>query len=55
MKRLLASLLAGAYIPLLFWVGGYDFDVRNLEAAVCMIFATFVTLWVYFYPGWTTT
>ena len=43
MIRILWSLVIAAQVPLLFWLGGFDFDHRGEVVAMCVL-----SFWVVF-------
>lgn len=48
MKRALRWVAAAAFMPALFWVGGYNFDERGFAAAMLLVLsvATVGLAWV---------
>ena len=51
-KRIVISVLAGAIFPLLWWLGGYDFDRRGFEAVSCALISIYVVGAVYCFTGY---
>lgn len=51
-KRVLTSLLAGAVVCGMAWIGGFDFNERGDKALITTLFALWVSVMVYAYPGW---
>lgn len=52
MKRILISIGSAALAPLLFWIGGFDFDRRGEGALCCALLTIMIAGLVYYYPGW---
>ena len=46
--RIIYSLVGGLIVPALFWLGGYNFDVRGQTATYCAIFymSAVVFIWL---------
>ena len=42
MKLLMIAVLAALLVPLGYWIGGYDFDVRGAEAFMCYLLSIYV-------------
>lgn len=51
MKRLLATGISAAMVPLMFWLGGFNFDGRGLTMLQCGILTIYVAIFVYWMPG----
>lgn len=52
MKRILVSLVPFPIMAALAWLGGYNFDTRNVWIVYLTLVAIFVSAMVYFFPGW---
>jgi hypothetical protein len=52
MKKYIVASLASLLSPLMFWLGGYDFDHRGFEIVGCVWAMIALFLWVMSYPGW---
>lgn len=52
MSRLTVSISAALYVVFLVWVGGGDFERGTFSAICTAAFAPMVSLFVWFYPGW---
>lgn len=51
MKRTAFSVLMAAFVILIFWVGGMEFE-RGSNQALCLIFAFVAAGFAYAFPGW---
>lgn len=52
MKRVIASISGAAFVLLLFWLGGFDFNERGQAAFWAAICATYAGLCIYLVPSW---
>lgn len=48
--RVLSSTLAACVIPMLFWLGGYNFDVHGVDAVVCAVMSIITFISAYTFP-----
>lgn len=52
MTKHIVSALCAALVPCMFWLGGFDFDVRGSTAFGCALLTIGAYLMVVNYPGW---
>jgi hypothetical protein len=52
MKQIIATLMASAFSPLAFWLGGADLTQRGDELAICFVFAVSAAVATWTIPGW---
>ncbi len=50
-KRIIGTSCVPAFVALLAWVAGYDFDSRGFFQAYMLLVTTFVTLYAWFLSG----
>ncbi len=50
MKRFSISLAAACLVPLIYWVGGFDFNERGFAAVTCVFFSLYVFFMGMIYP-----
>ena len=51
-RRLIASVLFALIVPIIWWLGGYDFNERGLTAVMAFVGTVFCGVWMYFAPWW---
>lgn len=49
MNAIIFALLAGLLAPAVWWLGGYDFDIRGEKAVWCFIVSVYLAVAVYFF------
>ena len=47
MKSILIATLVALLVPLGFWIGGYDFDLRGAASVTCYLLS--IWAWVFIY------
>jgi hypothetical protein len=52
MTKHIVSLLWAALVPLLFWLGGFDFNERGAVAVLCIASTMGAWCFSFMYPGW---
>jgi hypothetical protein len=52
MKRVLVSLLVALFVPVCFWLGGYNFDSRGIQALLCFVYTPIAFVMSYICPAW---
>ena len=51
-KRIIATLLAAAWFPLVFWLAGNDLTTKGSALAMCFVYASGLAVLVYTCPIW---
>jgi hypothetical protein len=51
-KRMKWSLGLAAIVPVVAWLGGYNFDSRGFGAVMCSVGVAFVFVATWTFPGW---
>ena len=46
-KRIIATLLAAAWFPTAFWLGGVDLTARSFLTALCFMYSCSAAIFVY--------
>jgi hypothetical protein len=52
MKQIIATLMASAFSPVTFWLGGADLTQRGEELAICFVFAVGAAVATWACPLW---
>lgn len=52
MKRHVVSALSTLIVPIIAWLGGYNFDERGIIAVSVVIMMIFMYFWIYFFAPW---
>ncbi len=50
MKRFVIALAAACVVPVIYWAGGFNFDVRGFTAVTCLCLSLYVFFMGMIYP-----
>lgn len=48
--KIALSILLAMQVPIIAWLSGYDFDVRDSKAATCYFISLILFVWAMFFP-----